>query len=131
MLMTLDCPVQAFAEFERSLKRDPNRFRSIYGAARAAEASGNLEAARDYYARLCDIAVHPVPPHARLGRIRRALETALQFIRALLPYVRGLAHTPRGHTYQQGSHQDSNHNAFRVLINDISSQGQFIQTGFE
>lgn len=56
MLMTLDSPVQAFGEFERSLKRDPNRFRSIYGAARAAEASGNWEAARAYYAKLQTLA---------------------------------------------------------------------------
>ena len=52
MLMGLNQPAQAFAEFERSLKRDPNRFRGISGAARAAEASGNLRAARDYYAKL-------------------------------------------------------------------------------
>jgi hypothetical protein len=57
MLMTLNSPAQAFAEFERSLKRDPNRFRAIYGAARAAEASGNREAARDYYAKLQALAV--------------------------------------------------------------------------
>jgi tetratricopeptide (TPR) repeat protein len=58
MLMTLDSPAQAFAEFERSLKRDPNRFRGIYGAARAAEASGNREAARGYYAKLQALAVN-------------------------------------------------------------------------
>jgi Tfp pilus assembly protein PilF len=52
MLMMLNSPAQAFAEFERSLKRDPNRFRGIYGAAKAAEASGNQEAARYYYAKL-------------------------------------------------------------------------------
>lgn len=52
MLLELDRPAQAFAEFERSLKRDPNRFRNIYGAARAAEASGNRQEARDYYAKL-------------------------------------------------------------------------------
>jgi len=52
MLLELDRPAQAFTEFERSLKRDPNHFRSIYGAARAAEASGNRKEARDYYARL-------------------------------------------------------------------------------
>lgn len=52
MLLELDRPAEAFAEFEQSLKRDPNRFRSIYGAARAAEASGNRKEARDYYARL-------------------------------------------------------------------------------
>jgi tetratricopeptide (TPR) repeat protein len=56
MLMTLDSPVLAFGEFERSLKRDPNRFRGIYGAARAAEASGNREAARAYYAKLQTLA---------------------------------------------------------------------------
>lgn len=52
MLLELDRPAQASAEFERSLKRDPNRFRSIYGAARAAEASGNRKEARNYYAKL-------------------------------------------------------------------------------
>jgi len=52
MLMALKQPEQALAEFERSLKRDPNRFRGIYGAARGAEASGNVTAARDYYGKL-------------------------------------------------------------------------------
>jgi hypothetical protein len=52
MLIALNQPAQAFAEFEGSLKRDPNRFRGISGAARAAEASGDLRAARDYYAKL-------------------------------------------------------------------------------
>jgi hypothetical protein len=52
MLLELGRPTLAFAEFERSLRRDPNRFRSIYGAARAAEASGKLEEARNYYERL-------------------------------------------------------------------------------
>lgn len=52
MLLELDRPTQALAEFERSLKRDPNRFRSLYGAGRAAEMSGDREAARDYYTRL-------------------------------------------------------------------------------
>ncbi len=52
MLMALTQPAQALAEFERSLKRDPNRFRGIYGAARAAEASGNHKATQDYYAKL-------------------------------------------------------------------------------
>ncbi|MEW5756070.1 MAG: hypothetical protein AB1810_07175 [Pseudomonadota bacterium] len=52
MLLRLNQPAQAFTEFERSLKRDPNRFRGIYGAARAAEASGNRQAARSYYTKL-------------------------------------------------------------------------------
>jgi tetratricopeptide (TPR) repeat protein len=52
MLLALGQPKQALAEFEHSLKRDPNRFRGIYGAARAAEAAGNPQVAREYYARL-------------------------------------------------------------------------------
>jgi tetratricopeptide (TPR) repeat protein len=52
MLLMLNRPEQAYSEFERSLKRDPNRYRGIYGAARAAEASGNLKAARAYYEKL-------------------------------------------------------------------------------
>jgi hypothetical protein len=52
MLLTLNQPALALEEFERSLKRDPNRFRGIYGAALAAEASGNASGARAHYARL-------------------------------------------------------------------------------
>ena len=56
MLMETGQPAQALAEYERSLKRDANRFRSVYGAARAAEAAGNSAAARDYYAKLQSLA---------------------------------------------------------------------------
>ncbi|PTR15994.1 hypothetical protein C8R31_1028 [Nitrosospira sp. Nsp2] len=56
MLLELDRPAEAFAEFERSLKRDPNRFRSIAGAARAAEMAGNRNDARDYYGKLQTVA---------------------------------------------------------------------------
>lgn len=52
MLLILGQPEQALTEFERSLKRDPNRFRGIYGAARAADAAGNTGLARKYYAKL-------------------------------------------------------------------------------
>ena len=58
VLMLAGAAAQAFAEFERSLTRDPNRFRAIYGAARAAEASGNRETARRYYAKLQTLAVN-------------------------------------------------------------------------
>jgi tetratricopeptide (TPR) repeat protein len=57
MLVAIDQPAQALIEFERSLKRDPNRFRGVYGAARAAELAGNHKAARDYYAKLQALSV--------------------------------------------------------------------------
>jgi tetratricopeptide (TPR) repeat protein len=56
MLLALNQPAHAFAEFERSLRRDPNRFRGVYGAGRAAEAAGNHQAARKYYAELRTLA---------------------------------------------------------------------------
>jgi tetratricopeptide (TPR) repeat protein len=52
MLMAIGRPVEALAEFEQSLKRDPNRFRGLYGAARAAEVAGDRKTAGDYYAKL-------------------------------------------------------------------------------
>jgi tetratricopeptide (TPR) repeat protein len=52
MLLATGQPQQALLEFERSLKRDPNRFRGIYGAARAAQAGGDRALARDYYSKL-------------------------------------------------------------------------------
>jgi predicted Zn-dependent protease len=55
MLLQLDQPAAALAEFERSLKRDPHRFRGVYGAARAAEAAGNAAVARRYYAELQEL----------------------------------------------------------------------------
>jgi hypothetical protein len=73
MLMTLNSPAQAFTEFEQSLKRDPNRFRAIYGAARAAEASGNREATRVYYRRLLKLAASRDTERPEVGRARAFL----------------------------------------------------------
>lgn len=39
MRIAVGQPQQAAAEFERSLRRDPNRFRGVHGAAQAAEAA--------------------------------------------------------------------------------------------
>jgi len=52
MLLELNQPAQALKEFEASQRVDLNRFRSLYGAARAAELAGDLEKARTYYSKL-------------------------------------------------------------------------------
>lgn len=54
LLIDLDQPTAALAAFEQSQKTDPNRFRNLYGAARAAELAGNRDKARHYYARLLE-----------------------------------------------------------------------------
>src|SRR5262249_31617764 len=75
MLMILHSPVQAFAEFERSLRRDLNRFRCVSGAAVAAEASGNRDAARAYYTKLLTLAVNHDTERTELARARAFLES--------------------------------------------------------
>jgi tetratricopeptide (TPR) repeat protein len=49
MLLTLEQPAEALVEFEAALVTEPNRFRSLYGAARAAELASETETARGYY----------------------------------------------------------------------------------
>ncbi|MBI2681671.1 MAG: tetratricopeptide repeat protein, partial [Acidobacteriales bacterium] len=56
---------EALAEFEKSLKSDPNRFNGLYGAARAAESSRQKDKASAYYAQLlknCDDGAHSDRP---------------------------------------------------------------------
>jgi tetratricopeptide (TPR) repeat protein len=56
MLLESGKPAEALAEYERSQVRDPNRFRSLYGAGQAAAQSGNRDKARHYFSRLLDMA---------------------------------------------------------------------------
>jgi Tfp pilus assembly protein PilF len=52
MLLEINQPTQALEQFEAALKKEPNRFRALYGAARAAQLRGNREASRKYFAEL-------------------------------------------------------------------------------
>ena len=52
MLLELGQPAAALAEYEASFLRDPNRFRGIYGAARAADAAGDRAKATSYSRKL-------------------------------------------------------------------------------
>ena len=42
MLMELGQSDAALTEYETSIEKEPDRFRGLYGAARAAETSGNM-----------------------------------------------------------------------------------------
>ena len=55
MLLEANQAAAALKEFEASLKKEPNRFRSVYGAGRAAETAGDRAKARTYYAQLVKI----------------------------------------------------------------------------
>jgi tetratricopeptide (TPR) repeat protein len=52
MLLETGQPAPALREFEAALKENPNRYRGLYGAARAAEAAGDQEKAASYFAKL-------------------------------------------------------------------------------
>jgi tetratricopeptide (TPR) repeat protein len=58
MLLEANQPADALKEFETSLKKEPNRFRSVSGAGRAAESAGDRQKARVYYDQLVKICEH-------------------------------------------------------------------------
>jgi hypothetical protein len=62
MLLELKDPARARAEFEATLKKEPSRFRAVYGAARAAALTGDRAAARRYYDQLLTIAARADKP---------------------------------------------------------------------
>jgi hypothetical protein len=55
MLMELGQPAAALKEYEASIAKEPNRFRGLYSAARAAEAAGNMPKARVWYGKFAQV----------------------------------------------------------------------------
>ena len=55
MLMQLGRPKEALAEYRATLSKEPNRYRSLAGGAKAATAAGDATAAREYQAKLAKI----------------------------------------------------------------------------
>jgi tetratricopeptide (TPR) repeat protein len=60
----------ALREFEAALKANPNRYRSIYGVARSAEAAGDRHKAADHYAKLMALTKNADTPRPELARAR-------------------------------------------------------------
>jgi hypothetical protein len=56
MLLDAGKPKEALAAFELTMKKEPNRFRGIYGAARAAEQLRDRAKASTYYKKLLQVA---------------------------------------------------------------------------
>src|SRR5713226_1450245 len=61
-------PQDALAEYQAVLKVAPNRFNALYGAANAAEAAGNPQAANEYFLKLTQIAVGDERPELATAR---------------------------------------------------------------
>jgi tetratricopeptide (TPR) repeat protein len=56
MLLQLERPDEALAEFNKVLQAEPGRFGALYGAARAAELAGSADLARQLYGQLVELA---------------------------------------------------------------------------
>ena len=74
MLLQVGQPAAALKEFEASAVRDPNRFRNFYGAALAAQRSGDAAKAREYFTKLSRLAAK--------GDARPELQQAKTFLAA-------------------------------------------------
>jgi len=70
ILLESDHPEEALAEYERSMKIDPNRFNGLYGAARAAQLAGQPAAAQKYYAQLVKNCAGATSDRPELARAR-------------------------------------------------------------
>ena len=73
MLLELKDAPGALREFEASMKKEPNRFNGTYGAARAAEETGDRARAREHYATLLTIAAKADSERPELRQARAFL----------------------------------------------------------
>jgi hypothetical protein len=73
MLLELAQPKEALAEFETALKKEPNRFRTVAGAAEGAARAGETATARKYYEQLLTICAKGDPDtRPQLAAARKA-----------------------------------------------------------
>lgn len=75
LLLEVGQAKEAQREFESALKIYPGRFRGLYGAAQAAEKTGDKEKARQYYAQLDAQTAGSDGSRRELNRVREFLET--------------------------------------------------------
>ena len=62
MLLEMHEPAQALEQFEATLKKEPGRFRALYGAAHAAQLNGNREKSEKYFRELLRVCSHADKP---------------------------------------------------------------------
>jgi len=73
MWLQINQPENALEQFELTLKKEPGRFRALYGAARAAQFSGNGDASQKYYRELLRVCTNAdKPERSEIAEIRQA-----------------------------------------------------------
>lgn len=74
LLLAMNQPAKALNEFEASFKLAPNRFRGLYGAAKAAQGSGDHQKTRSYYEKLVAICSYADSSRPELTEAKSFLE---------------------------------------------------------
>ncbi|HXL23524.1 MAG TPA: hypothetical protein VOA78_13735 [Candidatus Dormibacteraeota bacterium] len=62
MLLEMNESAQALQQFEATLKKEPGRFRALYGAAHAAQLSGNRDVSQKYFREMLKVCSHADKP---------------------------------------------------------------------
>jgi hypothetical protein len=74
MLLAANRPAAALAEFEATLKKEPGRFRTLYGAGKAAQLAGREDDSRRYFSELVKLCGHgDRPGRSELQEIEKTL----------------------------------------------------------
>ena len=74
LLVELKQPAAALREYQATLEKEPNRFRAVYGAARAAARAGDQQTSKTMYGKLLAICVNADQPgRPELDEARAAL----------------------------------------------------------
>jgi hypothetical protein len=74
MLLEMSEPGKALEQFEATLRKEPRRFRSLYGAAHAAQLSGSRDTSQRYFRELLKVCVNAdTPGRPEIKEAREAL----------------------------------------------------------
>jgi hypothetical protein len=74
MWLQMNEPSKALEQFEATLGKEPRRFRSLYGAAHAAQLSGSRDTSQEYFRELLAVCVHSdTPARAELREAERSI----------------------------------------------------------
>jgi tetratricopeptide (TPR) repeat protein len=73
LLLEMGQAAPALREFEAANKAYPNRYRGIYGAARAAETAGDRQKAREYFVKFMDLSKNADTARPELARAKAYL----------------------------------------------------------
>jgi tetratricopeptide (TPR) repeat protein len=76
MLLVMNEPARALEQFEATLRKEPRRFNSLYGAAHAAQLSGSRDTSQKYFRELLNVCAHSDKP-AR-SELKEAEQSILQ-----------------------------------------------------